>query len=327
MAAMRSPALAGLLLFAGGLTAEGLAQVPPPPPPPPVAPFKAEPAPQAKPAAAPPQAPRAAAQLADPAARRGEYVAAAAGCLGCHTDEKANAVAYAGGRALKTPFGTFYGPNITPHPVAGIGKWSEADFARAIREGLRPDGAHYFPAFPYPSFTRIADDDLKDLWAYLRALPPSDRRNQPHELGFPFSWRFLVRFWKWLYFTPGRFAPDPKRSAAVNRGDYLVNVLGHCGECHTPRNFLGGPKRARHLAGTPKGANGGGTSNLTPASLKKWSDAELAGFLQTGMTSEGDVTGEKMGEVVRNTTSRLTAQDLNSVIAYLRALPPIADEP
>lgn len=325
MAAMRSPALAGLLLFGGLLAADGRAQVPPPPPP--VAPFKAAPAPQAKPAAPAPQAPVAGAQLADPAARRGEYVAAAAGCLGCHTDGKANAVPYAGGRALKTPFGTFYGPNITPHPVAGIGKWSEADFARAIREGLRPDGAHYFPAFPYPSFARIADGDLKDLWAYLRALPPSDRRNQAHDLGFPYNWRFLVRFWKWLYFTPGRFAPDPGRSAVVNRGDYLVNVLGHCGECHTPRNFLGGPKRARHLAGTPKGAGDGGTSNLTPANLKKWGDAELAGFLQTGMTSEGDVTGERMGEVVRNTTSRLTAQDLSAMIAYLRTLPPVADEP
>jgi len=274
-----------------------------------------------------PQASPVSAPLADPAARRGEYVASAAGCLGCHTEAKDNAVAYAGGRALKTPFGTFYGPNITPHPVAGIGKWSEADFARAIREGLRPDGAHYFPAFPYPSFARISDADLKDLWAYLRALAPSARPNQAHDIGFPFNWRFLVRFWKWLYFTPGRFAPDPKRNAAINRGDYLVNVLGHCGECHTPRNFLGGPKRARHLAGTPKGADGGGTSNLTPSNLKKWNDAELAGFLQSGMTSEGDVTGEKMGEVVRNTTSRLTAQDLASMIAYLRALPAIADEP
>lgn len=325
MSVSRSPAAAGLLLLIGVLAPSVLAQVPPPPPPPAAAQPGA--APVAKPAPPVPQASPARAPLADPAARRGEYVASAAGCLGCHTEAKENAVAYAGGRALKTPFGTFYGPNITPDPVAGIGKWSEADFARAIREGLRPDGAHYFPAFPYPSFARISDADLKDLWAYLRALPPSGRRNQAHDLGFPFNWRFLVRFWKWLYFTPGRFAPEPKRSAAVNRGDYLVNVLGHCGECHTPRNFLGGPQRARHLAGTPKGDDGGGTSNLTPANLKKWDDAELAGFLQSGMTPDGDVTGERMGEVVRNTTSRLTAQDLASMIAYLRALPPIADQP
>lgn len=317
------PAIAGLLLLIGALVPSVLAQVPPPPPPP----VQSGSATVAKPAAAAPQVPQASAPLADPAARRGEYVASAAGCVGCHTEEKDNAVAYAGGRALKTPFGTFYGPNITPHPVAGIGKWSEADFARAMRQGLRPDGAHYFPAFPYPSFARITDADRKDLWTYLRTLPPSARPNQAHDIGFPFNWRFLVRFWKWLYFTPGTFTPEPGRSAAVNRGDYLVNVLGHCGECHTPRNFLGGPKRARHLAGTPKGADGGGTSNLTPSNLKKWNDAELAGFLQSGMTSEGDVTGEKMGEVVRNTTSRLTAQDLASMIAYLRALPAIADEP
>jgi len=196
-----------------------------------------------------------------------------------------------------------------------------------MRQGQRPDGAHYFPAFPYASFARISDADLRDLWAYLRVLPPSARANQAHDLGFPFNMRFLVRFWKWLYFTPGAFTPDAKRSAAVNRGDYLVNVLGHCGECHTPRNFLGGPKRVRQLAGTPKTTNDGGTSNLTPANLKKWNDAELAGFLQSGMTSEGDVTGERMGEVVQNSTSRLTATDLASMIAYLRSLPAIADEP
>lgn len=321
-----SPAAAGLLLLIGVLAPNVLAQVPPPPPPPPPV-VQSGAAPAAKPAVPAPQLPKVIAVPADPAARRGAYIASAAGCLGCHTESKENAIAYAGGRALKTPFGTFYGPNITPHPVAGIGKWTEADFARAIREGLRPDGAHYFPAFPYPSFARIADADLKDLWTYLRTLPPSARQNQAHDLGFPFSWRFLVRFWKWLYFSPGRFTPEPTRSAAVNRGDYLVNVLGHCGECHTPRNFLGGPKRARHLAGTPKGDQGGGTSNLTPANLKKWDDAELAGFLQSGMTPDGDVTGERMGEVVRNTTSRLTAGDLASVIAYLRALPAIADEP
>ena len=288
----------------------------------PVAP--AAPAPVGKPA---PAAQAVGAPLTDPAARRGEYIASAAGCLGCHTEAKDKAVAYAGGRALKTPFGTFYGPNITPHPEAGIGKWSEVDFARALREGLRPDGAHYFPAFPYPSFARISEADLKDLWAYLRALPPSARQNQAHDLGFAFNLRFMVRFWKWLYFTPGRFTPDPKRNATVNRGDYLVNVLGHCGECHTPRNFLGGPKRARHLAGTPKGKRDGGVSNLTPANLKKWDDTELTGFLQSGMTADGDVTGERMGEVVSNTTSRLSAQDLASMIAYLRALPPIADAP
>jgi mono/diheme cytochrome c family protein len=259
-------------------------------------------------------------------AQRGLYVSKAAGCLGCHTEATDKAQPYAGGRALKTPFGTFYGPNITPHAQAGIGRWSEQDFVRAMREGRRPDGAHYFPAFPYPSFTRINDQDLRDLWAYLRTLPQSSRANQAHDLRFPFGWRWLVWGWKLLFFKPGPFAADARASAVVNRGSYLVNALGHCGECHTARNFLGGPKRDRHLAGA-KLAEGGGTPNLTPTRLKGKSDAEIKDFLQTGMTPEGDVAAEAMGEVVRNTTSQLTPADLEAMVAYLRSLPPLPDEP
>jgi mono/diheme cytochrome c family protein len=259
--------------------------------------------------------------------KRGAYVAKAGGCLGCHTEAKDKAVPYAGGRALKTPFGTFYGPNITPHPSAGLGRWSEADFVRAVRMGLRPDGAHYFPAFPYPSFTRITDADLRDLWAYLRTLPPSARPSQAHDLRFPFGWRFLVTGWKWLFFSPGPFAADAKRSAALNRGAYLVEALGHCGECHTARNLFGGPKRDRFLAGAAKGPDGDGVPNITPAKLKKWSDGELKIFLQTGLTPDGDVVAETMGEVIRNTTGELTPADLAAMIAYLRSIPAIADEP
>ena len=259
-------------------------------------------------------------------AKRGEYVSKAAGCVGCHTEAIDKAQPYAGGRALKTPFGTFFGPNITPHPQAGIGRWSEQDFIRAMREGRRPDGAHYFPAFPYPSFTRINDQDLRDLWAYLRVLPQSSRANQPHDLKFPFGWRWLVWVWKLFFFTPGPFVPDPAASAVLNRGNYLVNALGHCGECHTPRNFLGGPKRSRHLAGAKLG-EGAGAQNLTPARLKKKSDAEVKDFLLTGMTPDGDVAAESMAEVVRNTTSQLTPGDLDAVVAYLRSLPPLPDEP
>lgn len=259
-------------------------------------------------------------------AKRGLYISQAAGCLGCHTEARENAQPYAGGRALKTPFGTFFGPNITPHPQAGIGRWSEQDFIRAVRQGRRPDGAHYFPAFPYPSFTLINDQDLRDLWAYLRALPQSNRANQPHDLRFPFGWRWLVWGWKLFFFRPGPFVPDPGKSAVINRGSYLVNALGHCGECHTPRNFLGGPKRSRQLAGA-KLAEGGGSSNLTPTRLKTKSDAEVKDFLQTGMTPDGDVAAESMGEVVRNTTSQLTPADLDALVAYLRSLPPLPDEP
>jgi len=254
-------------------------------------------------------------------AKRGEYLAKAGGCLGCHTEEKEKAVPFAGGRALKTPFGTFYGPNITPHPESGIGRWSEADFVRAMREGRRPDGANYFPAFPYPSFTLVTDADLRDLWAYLRSLKPANRPSQEHDLGFFYRWRFLAGTWKWLFFSPGPFAPEAGKSALLNRGAYLVRALGHCGECHTPRNFLGGAKKDRFLAGAKDIA-----PNLTPTRLKKWGDGELRNFLTTGLTPDGDVAAEEMGEVITNTTSQLTPQDLDALVAYLRSLPPLPEE-
>lgn len=264
--------------------------------------------------------------LAQGDAKRGEYLANAGGCVGCHTEEKKDAVRFAGGRALHTPFGTFYGPNITPHPEAGIGRWSEADFVRAMRQGVRPDGANYFPAFPYPSYTKVSDADLRDLWAYLRSLAPSPQASRPHELGFLYRWRFPVSAWKWLYFTPGPFAADPKASTAVNRGAYLVQALGHCGECHTPRDALGGPKRDRPLAGG-KGPEGKNVPNLTPTRLKGSSDKDLKDLLTTGLKPDGDVPAKAMAEVIENTTSKLSPEDLAAVIAYLRSLPPLPEEP
>jgi mono/diheme cytochrome c family protein len=266
----------------------------------------------------------AAAQQGD--AKRGEYLAKAGGCVGCHTEERKDAVRFAGGRALKTPFGTFYGPNITPHPEAGLGSWTEADFMRAMRHGVRPDGANYFPAFPYPSYTKISDADLRDLWAYLRTLPLSAQASKPHDLGFLYRWRLPVTGWKWLYFTPGPLAADAKASATVNRGAYLAQALGHCGECHTPRNVLGGPKGDRFLAGG-KGPEGKGIPNLTPTRLKKSSDKDLKDLLTTGLTPDGDVLAEAMGEVVTNTTSQLAPADLDALVAYLRSIPPLPDEP
>ncbi len=258
-------------------------------------------------------------------AKRGEYLAKAAGCVGCHTEDEEGAVPYAGGRALKTPFGTFYGPNITPHPQAGIGRWTEADFMRALQQGDRPDGSNYFPAFPYPSFTKIADGDLRDLWAYLRTLPPSAKASKEHDLWFFFGWRWLVTFWKWFFFTPGQFTNIPGLSDIANRGAYLVQALGHCSECHTPRNFLGSPKMSRLFAGG-KGPDGKGVPNLTPTELKKQSDKEIKDFLVTGLTAEGDVPAEAMGEVIKNTTSQLTPADLDALLAYLRTLPPLPSE-
>ena len=258
-------------------------------------------------------------------AKRGQYLAAAGGCAGCHTEEKKDAAPFAGGRALKTPFGTFYGPNITPHPQAGIGNWSEADFMRALREGTRPDGIHYYPAFPYTSFTKIVDADVRDLYAYLRSLPPNARASQPHELKFPFGFRFLNMFRKWLFFTPGAFVADSSKSRELNRGAYLVQALSHCGECHTPRNFLGASKRDRLLAGG-KGPDDKVIPNITPTRLKKWSDSDLIQFLQTGLTPDGDVAADPMGEVIANTLAKLTTPDINAVVGYVRSLLPLPEE-
>jgi mono/diheme cytochrome c family protein len=253
---------------------------------------------------------------------RGEYIAKAAGCLGCHTEARTGAVAYAGGRELKSPFGSFFGPNITPHPTAGIGAWTRAQFATAMREGRRPDGAHYFPAFPYTAFTKITDGDLDDLWAYLRSLPPSDRVNRAHELDFPYNIRLGVLVWKFLNFTPGPLPAIAGASPAVARGAYLVEALGHCGECHTPRDALGGLKTASAYAGSVMGKVR--IPNITPAALAKWSDGDLKEFLTSGMTPDGDFAGGEMGEVIRNSTSQLRPDDLAAMIAYLRTLPPRA---
>jgi mono/diheme cytochrome c family protein len=193
-----------------------------------------------------------------------------------------------------------------------------------MREGRRPDGANLFPAFPYPSFTRMSDGDLRDLWAYLRSLPANATPSRPHELGFFYRWRFLVTIWKWLFFTPGPFVPDAAKSALLNRGAYLVQAMGHCGECHTPRNFLGGPKDSRFLGGAKLGETA--VPNITPTQLKKVGDGELKDILRTATTSDGDVLAESMSEVVRNTTSQLTEQDLDAMIAYLRSLPALPDE-
>jgi mono/diheme cytochrome c family protein len=258
-------------------------------------------------------------------AKRGEYLGAIANCVSCHTAEAKDSAPYAGGRAIKSPFGTFYGPNITRHDTHGIGKWNESDFFRAMRFGKRPDGTAYFPAFPFSSYTMVTDSDLTDLWAYLRTIPPSNVPSREHDLGFLFSWRFPLRLWKWLFFTPGAFISDLKQTPQINRGAYLVRALGHCSECHTPRNLLGVPKQSRYMAGG-KGPDGKKVSNLTPAGLKKWSDKDLKEFMVTGLYPDGDVVNETMGIVIRNSTSKLLSVDLDAMIAYLRTLPRLEKE-
>ena len=247
---------------------------------------------------------------------RGEYLAQAGGCLGCHVEARAGATPFAGGRALKSPFGTFFGPNITPHPEAGIGRWTEADFRRAMRDGKRPDGSRYFPAFPYVAFTRISDADLRDLWAYLRSLPPSPQPNRPHDLSFPYNLRFGMVFWNLLHFTPGAM-PDGKGQAPEMRGRYLAEALGHCGECHTPRGRTGGLRRDASYGGATM--NGAKVPAIIPERLGRWSAGDLAEFLSSGMTPDGDFAGGEMAEVIRNSTGKLTAEDLAALVAYLRA--------
>ena len=260
------------------------------------------------------------------AVERGRYLFDAAGCKGCHTDKKNKGAPLAGGRQIKTPFGSFFSPNITPHPEFGIGRWSGDDFRRALRWGIAPDGSHYFPVFPYTSFTWMTDGDIADLKAYLFSLPPVARPNRPHSVPPPFAWRFTVRWWKWLYFTPGPMRPEPGRDGQWNRGAYLVKALGHCAECHTPRDILGGHKEGMFLAGSDEGPEGGAIPNITPdgeTGIGRWSKADLKALFTMGMLPDGDFAGAGMAEVVENTTGRLADGDLEAIIVYLKTVPAV----
>ena len=265
-----------------------------------------------------------AATASDPAVERGAYVFRAAGCYSCHTDEKGGGAPLAGGRALVTPFGTFYSPNITPHPENGIGAWSDADFQAALRHGVSPAGDPYYPSFPYTSYTGMSDGDIADLRAYLFAQEPVDVANKPHDLDFPYNLRFTIGAWKWLYFDAGTFEPAPERDAVWNRGAYLTRHLSHCGECHSPRGFLGAVDPSRELAGNPAGPDGGKVPDLTPSAggLGAWSESDIVWALRDGLTPEGDYLSDSMGEVIEHGTSHLSAEDLASIASYLKSLPP-----
>jgi mono/diheme cytochrome c family protein len=259
---------------------------------------------------------------------QGAYLANAADCEDCHTDREHGGQPYAGGRALATPFGTFYSPNITPDPETGIGRWTEVQFLRALREGVRPDGSNCFPVFPYPSFTKITDDDARAIKAYLFAQPPVRQSNRAHDVAFPFSWRLLQSGWKLLFFTPGPFRPAPERGQAYNRGAYLVTALAHCGECHTPRNWFGATEPSRFLAGTPDGPDGKKVPNITPdrkTGIGDWSEDDIVTLLATGQTPDYNFVGGAMAEVVR-TTARLTEEDRRAIALYLKSLPAIASQ-
>ncbi|MGH6932118.1 MAG: c-type cytochrome [Dongiaceae bacterium] len=257
---------------------------------------------------------------------RGAYIFAAAACAACHTNVKEKGALLAGGRALATPFGTFHSPNITADPEHGIGRWSDAEFIRALREGVAPDGSSYFPVFPYTSFTKMTDADMIDLKAYILSLPAVAQPDKPHDIDFPFGWRLTLTPWRWLNFTEGALETDFGQSAEWNRGAYLVEALGHCGECHTPRGWLGGLDTDEAFSGTAKGPDGGKVPNITPdeaTGIGTWSDRDITGLLKTGILPDGDVVGSVMGEVINQGTSRLTDDDRAAIAAYLRSLPPI----
>ncbi|MCH8197448.1 MAG: c-type cytochrome [Proteobacteria bacterium] len=279
-------------------------------------PFAASPAPAIEPAPA----------SENQAVKRGAYIFDAAGCKACHTDTKKKGPPLAGGRALGTPFGIFYGPNITPDPATGIGRWSDGDFIRALRSGISPDGDHYYPVFPYTSFTKMTDRDMLDLKAYIFSLPPVEKPNRPHEVNFPFRFRVLLGLWKALHFTPGPFAPDRAKSAALNRGAYLAEALVHCGECHTPRTMTGAIDGAKWMAGTDDGPDGETVPNITPdaaTGIGEWDLDDIEFMLETGIRADADMVGSLMAEVVENGTSRLTASDRRAIALYLKSLAPI----
>lgn len=253
----------------------------------------------------------------EPDAGRGMYIMALGGCVACHTNSKAKGAKLAGGEAIKTPFGSFYPPNITPSKSAGIGNWTLEQFSEALSDGQGPQGPLY-PAFPYTSYTKMTDQDVVDLWAALRQVPAVDRPAPADQVPFPFSIRQLVAGWQHLYFDPHRFQPDADHSAAWNRGAYLANGPGHCVECHSPRNPLGAIDRAQAFTGSP-GGPGGHAPALTAANLSKdgYDHQALVDALKTGFTPNSDVLGGPMGDVVTDATSKWTDADLNAIASYL----------
>ena len=253
-----------------------------------------------------------------PDVTHGETVFWAAGCASCHkADDSENSLELPGGLQFKTPFGTFVAPNISSDPNTGIGDWTQAQFASAVLNGTSPDGAHYYPAFPYSSYAKMTDSDVADLWAFMQTLPAVARENEPHELGFPFNIRLSLGGWKLLFlnreFVAAADTPE------LERGRYLVEALGHCTECHTPRNALGGLDTARWMDGAPVPDGKGKTPGITPAHLN-WSAGDIAYYLETGFTPDFDSAGGEMAAVVQN-TAKLSPEDRAAIAAYVKALP------
>ncbi|MGQ0564156.1 MAG: c-type cytochrome [Gemmobacter sp.] len=254
---------------------------------------------------------------------RGALVFAAAGCASCHMADKAEGEAQlvlSGGQRFATAFGTFVAPNISTDPTHGIGGWTLAAFASAVQRGVSPEGQHLYPAFPYTAYAKATLQDVADLKAYMDTLPASPEPSKPHELGFPFNIRATLGGWKFL-FAQGGWAVPGNLTPTEARGRYIAEALGHCGECHTPRNGLGGLDTARWLGGAPNPSGQGTIPNITSGKLD-WSEAEILEYLTTGFTPDYDSAGGHMALVVEN-MARLPASDRQAVAAYLKRVPAV----
>ena len=269
------------------------------------------------------------AQAAEDAVARGAYLVRAAGCRSCHTDKKGKGAPYAGGYALKTPFGTYYSPNITPDKKTGIGRWSDRDFLTALQKGISPDGGHLFPVFPYTTYTKMRNEDALAIKTYLFPLAPVRRPNVPHDVWPPFGWRWTMGAWKALYFKEGRFKPNNSHDAVMKRGAYLVEALAHCGECHTPRNLAGAQQSEMWLAGTEDGPDGEAVANITPdveTGIADWSEADIVTLLKDGTKPDFDNVQGSMAEVIEDGLSHLREEDLTAIARYLKSVPAIRND-
>jgi mono/diheme cytochrome c family protein len=251
----------------------------------------------------------------------------AGGCSACHAvPGQTDRARLGGGLAIPSPFGTFYAPNISPDPVDGIGRWTETQFVRAVTQGISPAGFHYFPAFPYTSYAHAKVTDIRDLFAYLRTLAPVSGKVRDHDVPFPFNIRRNIGIWKWLFMDGKPFVPDAARSARWNRGAYLVNSLGHCAECHSPRSLLGGIMAAQRFAGGPNPEGEGWVPNITQKGIGDWSETDITYFLETGQLPDGDSVGGSMVRVIRN-ISQLSSEDRAAIAEYIKSLPPVDGPP
>lgn len=267
------------------------------------------------------------ANLGEPDLAHGREVFFAGGCTSCHAPAGATGDArliLSGGVPLKSDFGTFHAPNISSHPQAGIGAWTLAEFGDAMTRGVGREGEHLYPSFPYGSYVRMTPKDINDLYGFMKTLPASDAVAPPHELGFPFNQRVVLGGWKFLFFTDAPRVELADASDMVKRGQYLVEGPGHCGECHTPRNALGGFLSEKWLAGGPNPEGEGSIPNITPGSksMGSWSEGDIVTYLESGFTPDYDSVGGSMVEVQKN-MAELTAADREAIAAYLKAIPAV----